>query len=62
VPWAEPGEYHDAWSLSPDRRLAAFGISAPGETGRIGIRVLDLGTFQVVKDIETGIAGGATSI
>ena len=59
VPWAELGEYHDAWSLSPDHRLAAFGISAPGETGRIGIRVLDLGTFQVVRDIETGIAAEA---
>jgi hypothetical protein len=59
VPFADLGEYHDTWSLSPDRRLAAFGISAPGETGRIGIRVLDLGTFAVVRDIETGIAAEA---
>ena len=59
VPWAELGEYHDAWSMSPDRRLMAFGISAPGGNGRIGIRVLDLGTFQVVRDITTGIAAEA---
>jgi hypothetical protein len=39
--------------------LAAFGISASGEEGRIGIRVIDLETFQVVKDIETGIAAEA---
>jgi hypothetical protein len=59
VPWTELGEYHDAWSLSPDRRLAAFGISAPGDEGRIGIRVIDLGTFQIVKDIAAGIAAEA---
>jgi hypothetical protein len=59
VPWARLGEYHDAWSLSPDHELAAFGISAPGENGRIGIRVIDLGTFQVVRDIDTGIAAEA---
>lgn len=59
VPFADLGEYHDAWSLSPHRRLAAFGISAPGEHRRIGIRVLDLGTFTVVRDIETGIAAEA---
>ena len=59
APWAELGEYHDTWSVSPDGRLAAFGISAPGETARIGIRVLDLGTFQVVKDIAVGIAADA---
>jgi hypothetical protein len=59
VPFADLGEYHDTWSLSPDRRLAAFGISAPGEAARIGIRVLDLGTFAVVRDIETGIAAEA---
>ena len=59
VPWAQLGEFHDAWSLSPDHELAAFGISAPGENGRIGIRVIDLGTFRVVRDIETGIAAEA---
>ncbi len=54
-PWAELGEYHDASSVSPDGRMAAFGISAPGETARIGLRVIDLGTLQVVKDVEVGI-------
>lgn len=55
VPWAELGEYHHAWSVSPGGRMAAFGISAPGETARIGLRVIDLGTLQGVKDVEVGI-------
>jgi hypothetical protein len=59
VPWAELGEYHDAWAVSPDRRMIAFGISAPGENGRIGIRVIDRSTLQSVTDIETGIAAEA---
>jgi hypothetical protein len=59
APWADLGEYHDAWSVSPDGRMAAFGISAPGETGRIGIRVIDLETLQVVRDHEVGIVAEA---
>jgi hypothetical protein len=59
TPWVDLGEYHDTWSLSPDRRLAAFGISAPGRQRRIGIRVIDLGTFLVVRDIEAGIVAEA---
>lgn len=59
APWAELGEYRDAWSVSPDGRMAAFGISAPGEAGRIGVRVIDLGTLQVVADVEVGIAAEA---
>ena len=42
-----------------DGRLAAFGISAPGTSGRIGIRVIDLGTLMVVRDIEAGIVAEA---
>jgi len=59
VPWAELGEYHDAWAVSPDGRLIAFGISAPSETGGIGIRVIDRATLQTVRDIDTGIAAEA---
>ncbi len=59
TPWADLGEYHDNWSLSPDRRLAAFGVSAPSDEGRIGIRVIDLGTLQVVRDLSTGIVAEA---
>jgi hypothetical protein len=59
APWADLGEYHDAWSVSPDGRMAAFGISAPGETGGIGIRVIDLATLLVVRDHEVGIVAEA---
>ena len=47
--------------MEPVARPAAGGVRdlGAGETGRIGIRVLDLGTFQVVSDIETGIAAEA---
>jgi hypothetical protein len=39
--------------------MAAFGISAPGESGRIGVRILDLATLRTVKDHELGIAAEA---
>jgi hypothetical protein len=61
------GEYHDAWSLSPDGSRVALGISA-GESlispsrhlgGRIGIVVVDLDTMKVVQEVETGIAASA---
>jgi hypothetical protein len=45
--------------VSSDGQRAAFGISAPGESGRLGIRVIDLGTCHVVRDIEAGIAAEA---
>lgn len=54
VPWSDLGEYHDAWSVSPDGRLAAFGISAPGRTARVGLRVVDLATLQTIRDHEVG--------
>jgi hypothetical protein len=59
APWADLGEYHDAWSVSPDGRMAAFGVSAPGENARIGIRVIDLATLRTVKDHEVGIVAEA---
>jgi len=55
-PVVEIGEYHYAWSLSPDRSQLAVGISAPGVTGRIGIRIVDVERMHVVRDVETGIA------
>jgi hypothetical protein len=39
--------------------MAAFGISAPGEGGRVGVRVIDLGSLQTVNDLELGIAAEA---
>ena len=53
------GEYHDAWSLSPDRSQLALGISAPGRKQRIGILIVDLRAMQVVTRVETGIAAQA---
>ncbi len=50
------GEYHAAWAISPDRTHAAFGISAPGRAGRIGIRLVDLGRWKVTGNVEAGIA------
>lgn len=52
------GEYHHAWSVSPDGRRVALGISAPGETARIGVRIVDLGSWTAELDVETGIAAG----
>jgi hypothetical protein len=58
------GEYHEAWSLSPDGSRVALGISA-GESlispsrrlrGRIGIVIVDLNAMKVVQEVETGIA------
>lgn len=53
------GEYHDAWSLSPDRSRLALGISAPGRSGRVGILIVDLEGMKVVREIETGGAAEA---
>lgn len=55
----ELGEYHDAWSLSPDGRELALGISAPGESGRIGIVIVDPEQMKVVREIEAGGAAEA---
>jgi len=53
------GEYHNAWSLSPDGTQLALGISAPGESGRIGIVIVDPEEMKVVREIETGGAAEA---
>jgi hypothetical protein len=58
-PRAEIGEYHDTWSVSPDRGRIALGISAPGTGARIGIRILDRATLETVQDVETGIVAEA---
>jgi hypothetical protein len=50
------GEYHHAWSFSPDRSRLAVAISAPSARGRIGIRVVDLARMEVAYDVSTGIA------
>jgi hypothetical protein len=53
------GEYHDAFSLSPDRSEVALGLSAPGQNGRVGVIIVDLSSMKVVRRIETGIAAEA---
>jgi hypothetical protein len=50
------GEYHDAWSVSPDSSRVAVGVSAPGRRARVGILIVDLEAMKVVRKIETGIA------
>ena len=50
------GEYHHAWSVSPDESRVALGISAPGATARIGVRIVELGSWTAELDVETGIA------
>jgi hypothetical protein len=52
-------EYHDTWSLSPDRKQLALGISMSGRVGRIGVIVVDLDRLKVVRGIETGVAAEA---
>ena len=55
----ELGEYHDAWSRSPDGAEVALGISAPGESGRVGIVIVNPDEMRVVEEIETGGAAEA---
>ena len=50
------GEYHHAWSISPDGGRVALGISAPGPTARVGVRIVELGSWTAGLDVETGIA------
>jgi len=45
------GEYHDAWAFSPDRRTLAVGTFA-----RTGVRLIDVKTLRVVRDIPMPIA------
>ena len=53
------GEYHDAWSLSPDRKHLALGLSRSGRRGRIGVGVVALATLKLVREVETRIAAEA---
>jgi hypothetical protein len=63
----EVGEYHDAWSLSPDRAWLALGVSS-GENvlspsqrlrARIGIYIVDLKAMKLVREVQTGVAAEA---
>ena len=53
------GEYHSAWSLSPDGTQLAVAVSAPGPHTRIGVEIVDLTQMRIVQQIETGIAAEA---
>ena len=53
------GEWHDGYSFSPDREAIAFGISAPGTGGRVGIRVVDTDDLNPTANIETGVFADA---
>jgi hypothetical protein len=55
------GEYHDAWSKSPDGTRVALGISAPGAGARIGVRIVNLARWATELDVETGIAAEAVA-
>lgn len=63
----EVGEYHRAWSISPDGRQVALGVSAGGSTlepsqpgrGRIGIYIVDLKAMELVREVHTGVAAVA---
>jgi hypothetical protein len=49
------GEYHGAWSRSPDRSYVALARGGQG----IGIDVVDLRTMRLVRQVHTGIAAEA---
>jgi hypothetical protein len=59
-PTARLGEYHDAYSFSPDGSTIAFGLSAPGDGGggRIGIRLVKARDLAVAGNINTGVFAG----
>lgn len=61
------GEYHDAWSLSPDGSHLALGVSS-GESvlspsrrlrARIGVYIVDLEAMELVREVQTGVAAEA---
>ena len=56
------GEYHDAWTFSPDGSRVAFGISSPAANGvgpRVGVRIVDVTRMTATRDVSTGIAAEA---
>jgi hypothetical protein len=61
-PQADINEWHMGYSVSPDGGRIATTISHPGlpgtpGSGRVGLRIYDLTTFDVVREFRTG---GAT--
>jgi hypothetical protein len=53
------GEYHGAWSFSPDRSQVALGVSRPARDGRVGVRIVDVARMRVRTDVLTGVAAEA---
>jgi hypothetical protein len=67
-PQIEIGEYHRTWSISPDGRQLALGVSAGSASAtqpprplrrRIGIYIVDLETMKLVGELQTGVAAVA---
>src|SRR5215210_488450 len=50
------GEYHDAWSFSPDGSHLALGMGGQGRVCGRGICLVDVRDMTVSGDIETPIA------
>jgi hypothetical protein len=54
------GEYHGAWSISPDRTRVALGMGSPGvRTCGAGVCIVDVASLRVVNDIDAPIAAEA---
>jgi len=66
-PTVEMGEYHRAWSVSPDGSQLALGISSGVSLvspprplrGRIGVIIVDLRAMEIVQEVETGASADA---
>ena len=54
-PKVEVGEYHHAWSFSPDGSQLALARGGQG----IGIQIVDLAAMKLVREVQTGIAAEA---
>jgi hypothetical protein len=56
------GEYHDAWSFSPDGSQLALGMGGPGrDVCGAGICIVDLASMKVRTDVEAPIAAEAVA-
>ncbi len=54
------GEYHDGWSLSPERSRVALGMGSPGQpTCGAGLCLIDLASMRIVGDIDAPVAAEA---